>query len=88
MLPVSNNNIWGNCENPHKKGRASGGSSGGEASLVRAGGSPIGIGNDVGGSIRIPANFCGVYGFKPSWIRENFIGCAAPYLKGKEIHKL
>ena len=43
-----------------------GGSSGGEGALVAARGSPLGLGTDIGGSIRIPAVFCGIAGFKPT----------------------
>lgn len=46
--------------------RISGGSSGGEAALISAGGSLVGLGSDIGGSIRIPSFFCGVFGHKPS----------------------
>ena len=45
-------------------GRTPGGSSGGEASAIAAGMSPLGIGSDVGGSIREPANYCGIVGLK------------------------
>lgn len=51
----SNNFLWGRSVNPWNKERASGGSSGGEGALIAARGSPIGIGSDIGGSIRIPA---------------------------------
>lgn len=60
----STNNLWGRTINPWNKERSSGGSSGGEAALISLRGSPIGIGSDIGGSIRIPANFCGVFGLK------------------------
>ena len=52
--------------NPHDVTRGVGGSSGGEAALLAARGSIIGIGSDIGGSIRIPCALCGVYGFKPT----------------------
>lgn len=45
--------------------RTPGGSSGGEGALLAAAGSVIGLGNDVGGSLRVPALFCGVFGLKP-----------------------
>ena len=63
------NGIYGRGLNPWNKSRTPGGSSGGEAGLVAARCSPIGLGSDMGGSIRCPANFCGVYGFKPSSTR-------------------
>jgi len=66
MTIESVNFIWGRAKNPWDKTRAVGGSSGGEAGLVAARCSPLGIGSDVGGSIRIPALFCGLYGFKPT----------------------
>ncbi len=43
-----------------------GGSSGGEAALISSGGSPLGFGSDIGGSIRQPAHMCGIYGFRPT----------------------
>jgi Asp-tRNA(Asn)/Glu-tRNA(Gln) amidotransferase A subunit family amidase len=60
------NPIYGTARNPHDVNRSCGGSSGGDGGLVAAKCSPLGIGTDVGGSIRIPAAFCGVYGFKPT----------------------
>jgi fatty acid amide hydrolase 2 len=60
------NHLYGRTSNPHHLGRTAGGSSGGEAALVAAGGAALGIGTDIGGSIRMPAAFCGVYGHKPS----------------------
>ena len=51
----SNNEVFGICENPHVKGHSPGGSSGGEAALLAYGGSRIGIGTDVAGSVRNPA---------------------------------
>ena len=62
----TDNNLFGRTNNPYNPALTSGGSSGGEAALIAVGGSPLGIGSDSGGSIRIPAHFCGVAGFKPS----------------------
>ncbi|GMR49259.1 hypothetical protein PMAYCL1PPCAC_19454 [Pristionchus mayeri] len=60
------NSIYGWTENPAKKGRTPGGSSGGESAIIAAGGSLLGVGGDVGGSIRIPAHYTGIAGIKPS----------------------
>ncbi|MFF2155271.1 amidase [Paenibacillus chitinolyticus] len=61
------NPVFGRTSSPwNPAGRSSGGSSGGEAALIAAGGSPLGLGTDVGGSIRTPAHFCGVHGLKPT----------------------
>nr|CAH0104196.1 unnamed protein product [Daphnia galeata] len=62
----SNNNIYGRSRNPYDTNRIVGGSSGGEAALLSAGGSPFGIGSDIGGSIRMPAFFNGIFGHKPT----------------------
>jgi len=68
------NKVYGNGLNPWDKSRTPGGSSGGEAGLVAARCSPLGLGSDMGGSIRAPSNFCGVYGFKPSSQRVSIKG--------------
>jgi len=60
------NKIFGTTNNPWNVERTSGGSSGGEAAAVALGLSPLGIGSDTGGSIRVPASYCGVFGLKPS----------------------
>jgi fatty acid amide hydrolase 2 len=60
------NDLYGRTNNPWDVRRTAGGSSGGEAALVASGASAFGIGTDIGGSIRMPAAFCGVYGHKPS----------------------
>ena len=57
----------GPVHNPHKPGHTAGGSSSGSAALVAAGEVDMAIGGDQGGSIRIPASWCGVYGLKPSY---------------------
>jgi fatty acid amide hydrolase 2 len=66
LWPETNNPVYGRTNNPHDTARTSGGSSGGEGAIVAAGGAPFGIGSDTGGSIRIPAGFCGVAGHKPT----------------------
>lgn len=65
-MAESLNRVYGNVKNPLNLERSAGGSSGGEAALLASRCSPIGIGTDAAGSIRIPSSFCGVYGFKPS----------------------
>lgn len=60
------NPVYGRTNNPYDLGRTCGGSSGGEGALLGAGASPLGVGSDIGGSIRMPASFCGVFGHKPT----------------------
>ncbi len=57
----------GTTRNPHDPARSPGGSSSGAAAQVAAGWGPLAIGSDAGGSIRIPASYCGVVGFKPTY---------------------
>jgi Asp-tRNA(Asn)/Glu-tRNA(Gln) amidotransferase A subunit family amidase len=66
---VTENPLFGITRNPWNLEMTPGGSSGGAAAAVASGLGPIGLGTDGGGSVRIPAAFCGVYGFKPSWGR-------------------
>src|SRR5690606_31809746 len=58
--------VYGRTRNPYDAARIPGGSSGGEGAIVGAGASPFGLGADIGGSIRMPAFFCGVFGHKPT----------------------
>jgi fatty acid amide hydrolase len=76
MLYESDNPVYGRTNNPWDLGRGPGGSSGGEAALIAAGGSPLGLGSDGGGSIRHPCHSCGVQGFKPTTGRLTFRGHA------------
>ncbi|KAJ9150875.1 Amidase [Pleurostoma richardsiae] len=57
---------YGRVLNPYNIFLSAGGSTGGEAALVALRGSVLGIGTDIGGSVRCPAGFCGIYGFKPT----------------------
>ena len=69
------NKVWGMASNPFKKEKSCGGSSGGEAALVATRCVPFGLGTDLGGSIRIPCEFNGVYGFKATSDRVSMMGC-------------
>src|SRR5499427_3275057 len=62
----SHTNATGAVHNPHKMGYSAGGSSSGSAVLVALGEADMAIGGDQGGSIRMPASFCGIYGMKPT----------------------
>ena len=62
----TDNLVYGRTNNPYNLSRTSGGSSGGEAAIIAAGGSPIGLGNDLAASIRLPAHCCGITGIKPT----------------------
>jgi len=62
----SDNLLFGATNNPYDLARTSGGSSGGEAALIAACGSPMGLGSDAAGSVRLPAAFCGIAGIKPT----------------------
>ena len=87
----TSNPLHGPTRNPHDTERSAGGSSGGAAAAVASGMSYADIGSDLGGSIRLPAHYCGVFGLKPTWglipmlghgprgeLREPDIGVAGP----------
>jgi aspartyl-tRNA(Asn)/glutamyl-tRNA(Gln) amidotransferase subunit A len=69
FMGVTDNLLFGPTRNPWNLERHAGGSSGGAAAAVVAGISPLAVGTDGGGSIRIPSSFCGAYGLKPSYGR-------------------
>jgi fatty acid amide hydrolase len=60
------NAVYGRTRNPWNLARTCGGSSGGQAAIIAAGGSPVGLGSDVAGSLRLPAHFCGIASLKPT----------------------
>ena len=62
----SDNPLYGRSNHPENAERSCGGSSGGEAALVASGGSALGLGTDIGGSLRVPAAFCGIASLKPT----------------------
>ena len=66
MWIESVNRVYGRTRNAYDPRRTAGGSSGGEGAAVGSGGSPVGLGSDIAGSIRVPAFFNGVFGHKPS----------------------
>ncbi|KAG9242034.1 amidase signature domain-containing protein [Calycina marina] len=91
MALETSSKLYGTTMNPYNRNLTPGGSSGGESALIAMRGSLLGIGTDIGGSIRVPAAFCGLYGLKPSVARlphgglsgahggmENIIGCVGP----------
>lgn len=62
----TDNELYGRTNNPYDVTRTPGGSSGGECAIIAAGGSPLGLGSDSGGSLRLPAAWCGVATLKPT----------------------
>jgi amidase len=74
----TNSPVFGRTNNPWNLDRTPGGSSGGSAAAVASGMSPLDIGSDIGGSVRNPAHFCGVFSLKPSDYRVPFTGHIPP----------
>lgn len=81
----SDNPVYGRTNNPWDLTRGPGGSSGGSAAALAAGMVPLEFGSDIGGSIRIPAGFCGVYGHKPSYGAVPLRGHTPPGLEGVDV---
>ncbi|KAF4078821.1 hypothetical protein AMELA_G00185860 [Ameiurus melas] len=77
------NPIYGRTVNPCNVEKTCGGSSGGEGALIAGGGSILGLGSDIGGSIRIPAAFCGICGLKPTNNRISLNGLSSCVKGGK-----
>lgn len=80
MYLESDNPVYGCTFNPWDKARTPGGSSGGEAAHIAAGGSVLGLGSDIGGSIRVPAHYSGIHGFKPTSHRLSLAGTVDEYM--------
>jgi len=66
LMHLESDSLWGRVLNPFNIHLSAGGSTGGEAALVAMKGSVLGVGTDIGGSVRGPSAFCGIYGFKPT----------------------
>lgn len=80
------NAVYGRTKNPHNYERSPGGSSGGSAAIVASGMVPCEVGTDIGGSVRVPAHFCGIWGHKPSWGLLSKHGHDHPAMKGQDAH--
>lgn len=86
MHLCTNNNITGKCRNPHNTSLTPGGSSSGEGAIAAMKGSVFGLGSDIGGSIRVPAAFCGVWGLRPSQKRISLMNTMSAYVdQGQEV---
>jgi Asp-tRNA(Asn)/Glu-tRNA(Gln) amidotransferase A subunit family amidase len=80
-LTSTSNRLGDDCRNPWGRNRIAGGSSGGAAAAVAAGLGPLAVASDGGGSIRLPAALCGVYGLKPTYgrIPQSWNGLINPF---------
>ncbi len=93
IFPVTEPELFGPTRNPWNLGRTSGGSSGGSAAAVASGIVPIAAGGDGGGSIRIPASCCGLFGLKPSrgrmpmgpYVSESWGGFVAEHVLARSV---
>jgi fatty acid amide hydrolase len=74
MYTESDNPVYGRANNPWNVERTPGGSSGGQAAIIAAGGSALGLGTDIGGSLRIPAHYCGIASLRPTAGRTPDVG--------------
>ncbi|KAG1736566.1 amidase signature domain-containing protein [Suillus lakei] len=80
------NPLWGRTTNPWNSQYTCGGSSGGEGALLAMDGSAMGVGSDIGGSLRIPASFCGIYSMKPTAERVSSIATRPGYEAIRSSH--
>ena len=79
----TNNLVYGRTNNPYDLARTPGGSSGGAGAIIAAGGSPLDLGSDTGGSVRLPTHFCGIAGLKPTSGRGSQDGARRPIRHGR-----
>ncbi len=94
-LGAKTDNPWfGATQNPHRMGYTPGGSSGGSAAAVAAGLCDVALGSDTMGSVRIPASYCGIYGFKPAnaaisqdglELAESSLDCIGPMARDLDL---
>lgn len=80
----SDNPVYGTCRNPWNQDRVPGGSSGGEGAILAAGGSYLGMGGDIGGSLRVPAHFNGIATIKPTSPRLSGLDNPRYFANGQE----
>ncbi|KAI1383690.1 amidase [Hypoxylon trugodes] len=85
MAVEAHSNLYGVTVNPYNRTLTSGGSSGGEGALIGIRGSILGIGSDIGGSIRVPAANNGLFGYKPTTSRLPTLGSYAPMAYAESI---
>ncbi|KAI1815973.1 amidase [Poronia punctata] len=88
MIAESVNNVFGRTVNPLDRSLTPGGSSGGESALIAFGGSPIGVGTDIGGSLRIPAACTGLFTIRPSFGRFPTTGCRSGLPGQEAVHSV
>ncbi len=84
LYTESDNPVYGRTNNPWNLERTPGGSSGGEGATIAAGESPLGLGSDIGGSIRVPAHFSGIQGLKPGSRRLTLLDDPRFFESGQE----
>ncbi|KAF8295664.1 general amidase [Clavulina sp. PMI_390] len=82
------NNVFGRTLNPYNRTLTSGGSSGGESALLALHGSPLGLGTDIGGSLRVPTSFCALYALRPSMHRLPYGGLVNSSVGQESIHSV
>ncbi|PWN88069.1 amidase signature enzyme [Acaromyces ingoldii] len=88
MRCETDNYIFGRTVNPYNRAFTPGGSSGGEGALVGMHGSPLGLGTDIGGSVRVPSAFNGLWGMRPSMHRIPYEGSANSFLGQHTVYSV